>query len=166
MLRGRYWTLRHVVTPTRILQSTYIPSNALRPLVYICEIIATSMWRSVATFFLLTAIVLQSMHRVVIVGGYYASAYAKNCENKSKPQMKCGGRCQMMKKLETEKKNDKAFPSSRFSDEFISSRSFFAKVFPPGSANLIHHERYNNAAPAGFYSNHFHPPGMRLIEFT
>ena len=39
---------------------------------------------------------------------YYANtaAYAKKCINKAKPAMHCNGKCQMMKQLQQEEKNE------------------------------------------------------------
>ena len=57
---------------------------------------------------LLLAFMASSFCRTVIVLDYFANttAYAKACINKTKLNMHCNGKCQMMKKLEQEEKND------------------------------------------------------------
>ena len=61
----------------------------------------------------------QSFDRVLIVADYFArtSAYAKNCENKKKPQMRCQGKCQMMKKLEQQEKDNQSFPERKLENK-------------------------------------------------
>ena len=57
---------------------------------------------------LLLAFMASSFCRTVIVLDYYANtaAYAKECINKARLAMHCNGKCQMIKKLEQEEKND------------------------------------------------------------
>ena len=61
----------------------------------------------------------QSFDRVLIVADYFArtSAYAKNCENKKKPQMRCQGKCQMMKKLEQQEKDNQSYPERKMENK-------------------------------------------------
>jgi len=61
----------------------------------------------------------QSFDRVLIVADYFArsSAYAKNCENKKKPQMRCQGKCQMMKKLEQQEKDNQSYPERKLENK-------------------------------------------------
>ena len=61
----------------------------------------------------------QSFDRVLIVADYFTrtSSYAKNCENKKKPQMHCQGKCQMMKKLEQQEKDNQSFPERRMENK-------------------------------------------------
>ena len=67
----------------------------------------------------LVAFMAQSFDRVLIVADYFArtSAYAKNCENKKKPQMRCQGKCQMMKKLEQQEKDNQSFPERKMENK-------------------------------------------------
>src|SRR5882757_2102159 len=66
------------------------------------------MWKQLTAAFLLLAFTASSFCRTVIVLDYYANtaAYTKACINKAKLAMHCNGKCQMMKKLEQEEKND------------------------------------------------------------
>ena len=61
----------------------------------------------------------QSFDKVLIVADYFArtSAYAKNCENKKKPQMRCQGKCQMMKKLEQQEKDNQSYPERKMENK-------------------------------------------------
>ena len=67
----------------------------------------------------LVAFMAQSFDRVLIVTDYFArtSAYAKNCENKKKPQMRCQGKCQMMKKLEQQEKDSQSNPERKLENK-------------------------------------------------
>ena len=61
----------------------------------------------------------QSFDKVLIVADYFArtSVYAKNCENKKKPQMRCQGKCQMMKKLEQQEKDNQSYPERKIENK-------------------------------------------------
>ena len=45
-------------------------------------------------------------HTAAVLDYYYnnTAAYAKKCENKSRPAMHCNGKCQLMKKLQQQEK--------------------------------------------------------------
>jgi hypothetical protein len=136
--------------------------NPIHPLP-LQKIFLPTMWKQFVAALMLISIALQSLNRVVIVGGYYAAAYAKNCENKARPEMKCGGRCQMMKKLRAQEKSDQQVPVSRNLEQALSSKSFFASVSliaPPS----LEHNSFVLLSPLPIRSvAHFHPPGKRLI---
>ena len=86
------------------------------------------MLKQVMVLVLLLSIIGQTLNKAVLVTSYYANiqAYAKNCENKAKPQMHCNGKCQMMKKLRQEENKDKQNPERRNNyDEVLSSKNFF-----------------------------------------
>jgi hypothetical protein len=50
----------------------------------------------------------QTFSHFFIIADYYThiAEYAKNCENKAFPMMHCNGKCQLMKKLRQEQKED------------------------------------------------------------
>ncbi|RYY99583.1 MAG: hypothetical protein EOO11_04425, partial [Chitinophagaceae bacterium] len=66
--------------------------------------------RSLAAFFLVLLVLLQSFSKWVIMADYAANrAFVARtlCENRDRPQARCGGRCQLMKRLAgAEKKGD------------------------------------------------------------
>lgn len=117
------------------------------------------MWKPFLAALLLLSTALHSLNRVMIVGGYYTSAYAKNCENKASPKMKCGGRCQMMKKLKADEKKDQ-LPSSRLSEQVLSSKSFYASIHSLNTAHLIHCSNYLVTHLPVSITDFFHPPGI------
>ena len=87
------------------------------------------MWKQLTAAILLLAFMTSCFCRAAIVLDYYtsAAAFAKNCENKARPQMHCNGKCQMMKKLKQEEKKDENNPERKIENknEVLSSRSFF-----------------------------------------
>jgi len=56
----------------------------------------------------LATFLAQSFSHFFIIADYYThmADYAKNCENKAFPAMHCNGKCQLMKKLRQEQKDD------------------------------------------------------------
>jgi hypothetical protein len=121
------------------------------------------MFRIVSSTILLIAFAIQSFHMGGIVVDYYlnTSAYSKNCENKTKPVLKCIGKCQMAKKLvEAQKKNEKA-PEQKSGNKIqvISFQSFYACLL---FENRILTHTYNSYLVKSKRSPHlggiFHPP--------
>lgn len=86
------------------------------------------MLKQVTASILLLAFMAGSFCRAVIVMDYYAntSVYAKNCENKARPKMHCNGKCQMMKKLQQQEKQDQGNPERKFDTKY---EVFFADRF-------------------------------------
>ncbi|HEV3325069.1 MAG TPA: hypothetical protein VG052_05670 [Puia sp.] len=56
----------------------------------------------------LATFLAQTFSHFFIIADYYThiAEYAKNCENKAFPMMHCNGKCQLMKKLRQEQKED------------------------------------------------------------
>lgn len=96
---------------------------------------------------------------------YYTNteAFAKNCENKDKPQLHCDGKCQMMKALNKEDKKDQENPERKAENKneiTLSSRSFFADV-PIYIAQLTSIEKissHSNGEIIDRCFDIFHPP--------
>jgi hypothetical protein len=88
------------------------------------------MFKQVAAVILLFAFITQTFSGGLVLVNYYTNtaAFIKNCENKAKPKMHCNGRCQMMKKMQQEEKQDQrnAERKSVNKMDVLSSRSFFA----------------------------------------
>ncbi len=90
--------------------------------------------RQVSAFFILIAFLGQTFSKNLIEADYYffsTSSYAKNCENKAKPQMHCNGKCQMMKKIKQEEKKNAQSPeqNKQSKNEIpLSSRSYFPVI--------------------------------------
>lgn len=92
------------------------------------------MIKQLFTSLILIAFVAQVFSGMFIRLDYFlnTSSYIKNCENKAKPKLKCGGKCQMMKKIRAEEKKDEQNPERKFETkiEVLSSKSFFCSVAP------------------------------------
>lgn len=94
------------------------------------------IYHHLVTGFLFAAFILQCFSKNLIVADYYLNtgAYAKNCVNKSKPQLRCKGKCQMMKKLREEQKREEQQSERKYenkSEDPLSSNSFFASFTDP-----------------------------------
>ena len=111
---------------------------------------------------LLLSFVTQAFTGAVIVGGYYVSPgnYAKNCVNRSRPQLHCNGRCQLLKKLKQEESRDQQSPVklSR-SEQVLSSRSFFVVIGAPTIHKQVLHPAIIIGDPIDRGAEFFHPPG-------
>jgi hypothetical protein len=114
---------------------------------------------------LLTAMLLHTFSGWLVVADYYVNtnSYAKNCENKARPKMRCNGKCQMMKKIAAVEKEEKEKPEeksnnksewqllytiiSMLSLQHYSSCTLSTFIFPISSGAISHY----SFAP-------FHPP--------
>ncbi|MGG9964774.1 hypothetical protein [Ferruginibacter sp. SUN106] len=87
------------------------------------------MFKQIAAIFLIIAFTAQTFSGGFVMLNYYSNtaAFAKNCENKARPKMHCNGKCQMMKKLQQEEKQDQQNPERKSDNkiEVLSSKSFF-----------------------------------------
>jgi hypothetical protein len=113
-------------------------------------------YRQVLAISLIIVFLLQLFNKPFIVADYYVNTgkYAKNCENKYKPQLKCNGKCQMIKKIQEEAKKDVEKENrqpEKESGNIMSSKSFYAaapsiyaletmqkKQFPAVNDQLLH----------------------------
>lgn len=72
------------------------------------------------------------LSRTVIVMDYYANTavYAANCINKTMPAMHCNGKCQMMKRLQQEEKDNRDNQERKASNQtdliFVDARSLLS----------------------------------------
>jgi hypothetical protein len=129
---------------------------------YICRIV---LMRYLLVILLMGAFALQNFQRLAIVLDYYSNqrAYAVLCENRNKPQLHCNGKCQMMKKLKAEEKNDANSRDSKLMgfDDVVSSRSFFAEL-PDKRFQLLsrRYPEFSSPLSAGQMLRIFRPPAM------
>ena len=90
------------------------------------------MYKQIAAIFLIVAFTAQTFSAGFVMLNYYANtaAFAKNCENKAKPKMHCNGKCQMMKKLKQEQKQDQQNPERKSENkvDVLSSKSFYCNA--------------------------------------
>ena len=94
---------------------------------------------------------------------YYmnTSAYAKNCENKARPILKCNGKCQMAKKIMEEQKKDEQAPERKFENknQVIWFKSYFASLsFQNSTFNNIYNLYLVRPEPPVHVFAIFHPP--------
>jgi hypothetical protein len=88
--------------------------------------------------------------------------YAKRCVNKSRPQLHCNGKCQMMMKLKAQEEKERGLPpelklASKI--EVISSRSFFLTEWLVSSPiKAITFINYKIGNPIDRSLSFFHPP--------
>jgi len=91
------------------------------------------------------------------------AAYEKKCINKARPQLKCHGKCQLMKIIEEREKKERGLPPEMkpaAKTEVLSSKSFFLLNAP-----LIITDNKRNyfitdaGTPIDQPSSFFHPPG-------
>jgi hypothetical protein len=123
-----------------------------------------SLYKTIAAALILLAVLAQTFSKSFIVTGYYANtqAYAKNCENKAKPQMHCNGKCQMMKKIQAEEKKNQD-GSERKTDNKIDIQFFLQTTSCMGANvavclpnNILSY--YQNNATVERHADIFHPP--------
>ncbi len=121
--------------------------------------------KQVIAFIFLLAFAMQTFSRAIIVWDYALNtkAYAKNCENKARPQMHCNGKCQMMKKLQEQEKKDQQNSERKAENK---SELIFAYYNCTPTNNLIYTKisRQYPAKPAEkeikISSAIFHPPAV------
>jgi hypothetical protein len=86
----------------------------------------------IGAIFLIIAFTVQTFSSGFVVLNYYTNtaAFAKNCENKARPKLHCNGKCQMMKKLKQEEKQDQQNPERKSENkvEVLSSKSFYCSA--------------------------------------
>jgi hypothetical protein len=124
-------------------------------------------YKVLVAFLLLVAFFGQTFSKSLLVADYFAhtAAYAKNCENKANPAMKCHGKCQMNKALGKQQKQDQENPCKRaaFENELLLySKSYFASVAVP-AIQIIAENKVATWFP-GHSTNGcldiFHPPQL------
>ncbi len=89
-----------------------------------------ALLKQITAFLFIAAFAAQTFNKAFVVVDYFANtrAYAKNCENKARPQLHCNGKCQMMKKLKQEEKKDEQNPERKVetkNEYVLSSKSFY-----------------------------------------
>lgn len=120
------------------------------------------MFKQLTTILILLAFIAQTFNRAAVVANYYTNtaAYAKNCINKTKPQLHCNGKCQMMKQLKEEEKKEQQNNNRKSSqDEVLSSKSFFASITITRAITIIEFCNHHIGLPIDCSTDFFHPPG-------
>lgn len=119
------------------------------------------------SIFLLTALILQTGFKILIYLDYEVnkeSITVKYCENKSKPKMKCHGKCHLMKKMDEAEKKQNPSATKEKSETFflITSANKYLLNFLPGSSNAFISLVLNKILSPVF--SIFHPPCNSLHQ--
>jgi hypothetical protein len=122
------------------------------------------MFRRLAAFVFLMAFVSQTFSPPFVLLDYYTNtaAYAKNCINKTRPKLHCNGKCQAMKKMREEEKNqqEKSARLVSLKPLVLSSKSFYPAVPVPviSAFAAVKKPTVNNLLPLPMVYSFFHPP--------
>jgi hypothetical protein len=122
--------------------------------------------KQIAATFLMLLILLQSMSTLAVRAVFLLKQkwIAKNtCENRYRPELKCGGNCVLMKKLKQQEKEESKQPGSlklETSNIVLSSRSFFTAFILHIQQNIA--TQYplivKTGSPVDQSFSFFHPP--------
>ena len=123
------------------------------------------MFRVVTVIVLLCSFAAQSFMGTFIILDYHynKSAFVKNCENKTRPQLHCNGQCVLMKKLQDAEKKEQQVPERKLEikNDWVSTRAFLNTM--PSPLVTISSE-YNlpliHQPSRGFLHAIFHPPSV------
>jgi hypothetical protein len=118
-----------------------------------------------ASFILLLAFLCQTFDQ----GFYYLDylvekkEYMKRCENKSRPELQCKGKCQLMKKIREQQEQEQGQPPEMklaAKAEIISP--FFSLLFtaPLSADNRLTYLDHTIGSPIDRSSSLFHPPNF------
>ena len=123
------------------------------------------MEKQITAFVILLMMIVQTYHKAFIVLDYYTNSgyYARLCENKSRPELHCNGKCQMMKELKQDQHKDEQNPGRKISsqNEIISSKSFFCYISKPLiKEEVIAYDIPHDAKAVDMPRSFFHPPGL------
>lgn len=119
--------------------------------------------KSLFTLFIIFTIALRPLMPLVDYAVNYNYINKNLCENRSKPQLLCNGKCYLKKeiaKTSTEQsKNDSRIRISGFTDTFIINENFtFVKIINDYSESFIFNSELNFSYKFNLFSNIFHPP--------
>src|SRR5690348_9741352 len=95
------------------------------------------MLKKIIALVFLVAFTLQAFSRQVIIVDFYANKvfFEKKCENRSRPVMHCGGKCQLIKKLKQEENKDQQNPDRKTDGK---GETFYSSLlFPVSTKSLI-----------------------------
>lgn len=123
------------------------------------------MLKPIITIIFLLSFALQTFSTALIIADYFTNtaAFAKNCENKAKPQMHCNGKCQMMKKLQQQEQKDQQNSNGKEGSKngtVLFSQTAFAYIIPAlPNLTLAYNSHSNSGNIQKMPRTVFHPPG-------
>ena len=130
-------------------------------MLYIC--INISKLKSLFTFFIIFTIALRPLMPLVDYVVNYNFITNNLCENKSKPQLLCNGKCYLKKEIikasTDQSKNNSPINISGFTDTFIINENFaLTKIINDYSESSNFNSELNVSYKFNLFSNIFHPP--------
>lgn len=122
------------------------------------------MYKRIVVLVLLVAFAMQSFQKSLIILDYYAntSIFAQNCVNKDRPELKCKGKCQMLKKLQAEEKKARQQPEQKGENKIelqypLQTASLYTPQF---SAVTSIYQTLAVTPPTDLSLAIFHPPAL------
>lgn len=121
------------------------------------------MLKKVTAFILLLAFFAMTFSQVIILTSFvvnrnYIAKYL--CENRSRPVMRCGGKCCLAKKLRNEQKKDQENAERKSENKLDTiTTDYFSS--PEESVSIVaiqHVARYRESPAQDFRARFFHPP--------
>jgi hypothetical protein len=132
---------------------------------YLC-----STLQKVFVYILVIALLGQTFGQGLCYVGYLVEKqeYIKRCVNKARPQMRCNGKCQLMKKMQEQQQQEQGpIPQLKLVEKtnVISSKSFFPiyvcdEVYVNANIPLL----YSIGSPIDYSASLFHPPNEQLAS--
>jgi hypothetical protein len=123
------------------------------------------MFRQLTILILLLSFSMQSFYNVAIVAEYLLNPdkYAKVCVNKALPQLRCNGKCQMMKKLKEEENKERENPLHKVEKPTEIFSTFYQTAAIPVPSSELLQRKYEVLIPArlsNWATSLFHPPSL------
>lgn len=113
---------------------------------------------------IIVSLFAHSIGNIFFVADYYLNPakYEKNCVNKSRPELKCNGKCQLAKKIQAEEKKEKENGEKELASRInitLYNKDYFASIDHQGTICQPIQPEYNNTLKLrSFTSTVFHPP--------
>mgnify|MGYP003286334102 FL=1 len=122
------------------------------------------MSHRIIAFVLLVAFAMQSFQQNLIVLDYVANtvAYIEACINKDKPELKCKGKCQLMKKLQEEEKKNNQSPDHKGENkgQTLYNAPLVAFTLPQPHTQATIYQTFAVPPPKDRPTTIFHPPAL------
>ena len=110
--------------------------------------------------FIIFSIIFRPILPLVDYALNYKNIVAEKCENKTKPQLSCNGKCYLVKELsKTQSQTSKEIIKSNSIDVFIAKEIWsFTKVLQLDFAELTIRTKKDKLYNSDYISTIFHPP--------
>lgn len=122
-------------------------------------------YKKITAVVFLAALMVQVFSSAWIMADYHVNQikYARYCINKARPQLRCNGKCQVMKKLQEEENKAGQNPGRKCGNKnelVYAYRSFFSTVEKIGIIQKGQNDTpfYQDAVVKGCLISIFHPP--------